>query len=610
MKKLSLLLIVLALGLGLKAQCPLTTAVDFTATDVHGTEVHLFDILDSGQYVMIDFFFTTCSACIQSIPFMVQSYQSMGCNMHDVFYMEVDTSDGEQACLNWVNNHGVQYPTIAGTSGGDAICNQYGITAYPTIILIAPDHSILIHDLWPINNVQNVISALESHGVQQHPCTTVPEVTINIDLVTETEAMISFTPNEECAAYYYTMATESEIQEWMSIAGLALPEYLQSYGFPGENEPISHTFNDLIPNTEYVIYAVPADADGNLYDVVQETLITTSGGAETIPEFTGTDIYDNEINLYSILDGGQAALLSFFLVDDDASAAIMPYITEAYRLFGCNEQDVFFMGLTPNAFDEATQNWVNTNGMKYPTISRTGGANTIAQSIPVGFYPTTMLVRPNHEIAVRDIYPITGTQTIIDALEGEGIEQHPCYDETLTFSMDTVTLPWCEVTWITVYNNTAEDATIMKICDDLYELGFYVGSEAILSCNETEITIPQGSSVELGIECCVTGKRAIIPNLVTVTSNLPEAQFVVMVDDTWSLDENEASATLFPNPANDFVTLKGENLGTVQIFNTLGQKVDEFLVEGDELNINTTNYQNGIYFIKSGEQVFRFVITH
>ena len=40
-------------------QTNLTEAVDFTATDVFGVEHNLFEILDAGQYVCIDFFFTT-----------------------------------------------------------------------------------------------------------------------------------------------------------------------------------------------------------------------------------------------------------------------------------------------------------------------------------------------------------------------------------------------------------------------------------------------------------------------------------------------------------------------------------------------------------------------
>lgn len=171
MKKLFLILMALTLGLGVKAQCPMDTAVDFTATDVHGTEIHLFDILDQGQYVLIDFFFTTCSPCQQVTPKIAQSYYAFGCNMHDVFYMEIASGDSEAACLNWVNNYGVEYPTISGVAGGTNICNQYGISSYPTIILIAPDHSIVIKDLWPISSAQTVINALEAHGVEQHDCT-------------------------------------------------------------------------------------------------------------------------------------------------------------------------------------------------------------------------------------------------------------------------------------------------------------------------------------------------------------------------------------------------------------------------------------------------------
>ncbi|MBQ6305644.1 MAG: redoxin domain-containing protein, partial [Bacteroidales bacterium] len=320
MKKVFTLILALALGFGLKAQCPLTTAVDFTATDVHGTEVHLFDILDGGQAVLIDFFFTTCGPCQQATPKIVESYYAMGCNMHDVFYMEIATGDSDAACLNWVNTYGVEYPTISGQAGGTQICNQYSIGAYPTVILIMPDRSIVINDLWPINNAQTVIAALEQHGLEQHDCNTPsydPQVSITIDQIQGTEVTATFTPNEDCVAYGYMMATEAEIQEWMGIAGLDLPEYLWTYGIPGSGE-MSNTFTDLTPDTEYVIYAVPADIDGNLGEVVQVPVTTTPSGPtyDIIPDFTGTDIDGNEIHLYDILDAGQHVLIHFFLVDD------------------------------------------------------------------------------------------------------------------------------------------------------------------------------------------------------------------------------------------------------------------------------------------------------
>ena len=41
------------------SQTPLSVAVDFTATNTEGEQFNLFDVLAGGQYVCIDFFFTT-----------------------------------------------------------------------------------------------------------------------------------------------------------------------------------------------------------------------------------------------------------------------------------------------------------------------------------------------------------------------------------------------------------------------------------------------------------------------------------------------------------------------------------------------------------------------
>ena len=254
MKKLLLLFIALTLGLGLRAQCPLSTAVDFTATDCHGTQVHLFDILDGGQYVLIDFFFTTCGPCQQATPKVVESYYALGCNMHDVFYMEISVSDGDPACQTWAANYGVEYPTISTAGGGNTICNSmYQIGQYPTVILIAPDRSIVINDLWPINNAQTIINALAPYGIEQHDCNAPiydPQVSITVDQALATEVTATFTPNDDCASFAYMMATESEMQGWLTSTGLELPNYIWTYGFPAEEE-ITHNFTDLTPDTEY-----------------------------------------------------------------------------------------------------------------------------------------------------------------------------------------------------------------------------------------------------------------------------------------------------------------------------------------------------------------------
>ena len=169
MKKL-LLIIAVAIGISVQAQCPITQAIDFTATDCHGEEIHLFDILDGGQYVLIDFFFTTCGPCQSVTPSIVEAYHALGCNDYEVFFMEISPTDDNSQCQTWCESFGVEYPTIGTSGGGGAICNNYQIPAYPTVILIAPDRSIVVNEIWPISNAQDVISTLAPFGIEEHEC--------------------------------------------------------------------------------------------------------------------------------------------------------------------------------------------------------------------------------------------------------------------------------------------------------------------------------------------------------------------------------------------------------------------------------------------------------
>jgi hypothetical protein len=77
------------------------------------------------------------------------------------------------------------------------------------------------------------------------------------------------------------------------------------------------------------------------------------------------------------------------------------------------------------------------------------------------------------------------------------------------------------------------------------------------------------------------------------------------------VNECNSTFTLFPNPANKSVTLQGENLGVISIYNTLGQKVDTFFSEESQMVIPTVKYQNGIYFVRtSSGKTQRLVIAH
>lgn len=464
MKKIFTFVIAIVLSLNMLAQCPLSTAVDFTATDVHGTEVHLFDILDGGQYVLIDFFFTTCGPCQQATPKIVESYYAMGCNMHDVFYVEIATGDNENACLNWVNTYGVEYPTISGVAGGTSICSQFQISQYPTVILIAPDRSIVINDLWPISNAQTVISALENQGIQQYDCVPVtvnPEVTITVDEVLSTEATITFTPNEECAMYYYTIATPEELSQAVAASGLELPEYLQTYG-SYETMAVTYTFAELYPATEYVICAVPSDADGNLYEVVQETITTEP--------MTGELTFSTDVVEFSI-----------------GNCIEEPGV---FTIYNMSQIDV----------------WINDyQSDELSLVCQDNDGNDIKD----------MIIAP---YGTLDVY-----------------------------------VYYAGITKDNILNGTLRLMTTLGDYDLSVVITVYDGANEI----------------------------------------------------------NADHFAIYPNPANDFLRINGENLSNVMIFNAMGQKIGEFEINnGKALNINTSNYENGVYFVKVGKKTQKFVVTH
>jgi hypothetical protein len=59
MKKFTLMAAFMIAATFVFSQTPLTVAVDFTATTTEGVQFNLFDVLAGGQYVCIDFFYTT-----------------------------------------------------------------------------------------------------------------------------------------------------------------------------------------------------------------------------------------------------------------------------------------------------------------------------------------------------------------------------------------------------------------------------------------------------------------------------------------------------------------------------------------------------------------------
>ena len=171
------LLLFLFLGsLSLQAQTPLTTAIDFTALDVDGNEFNLFNKLNEGKYVLVDFFFTACGPCQATAPKIHQAFMTYGANSASaqVYFVTINRDDNNTVLKNWETTYmsatgpyprGISGTQGSSTGGPQNFSSVYGIAAYPTMILIAPNKQIVEQDMWPINTANDFNPYFLSHGI-------------------------------------------------------------------------------------------------------------------------------------------------------------------------------------------------------------------------------------------------------------------------------------------------------------------------------------------------------------------------------------------------------------------------------------------------------------
>lgn len=88
--------------------------------------------------------------------------------------------------------------------------------------------------------------------------------------------------------------------------------------------------------------------------------------------------------------------------------------------------------------------------------------------------------------------------------------------------------------------------------------------------------------------------------------------YTVVVQEV-SLEEYANNFEIYPNPVENFLKLSAVSgqLSVIKIYNMLGLLVDEIEVNANEIEINTSDYKNGVYFIRinteKGNIVKRFV---
>lgn len=146
---------------------------DFTVTDTDGNTWNLYDITSQGKVVYLDFFFDTCPPCQVTTPIFNEFYDRYGCNEGEIFAISINNgTDNDAEVIAFENAYGGSFehaPAVSNEGGAGAVDTNFNPTAYPTYCLIGTDNTLLIHDIWPINNVGTFENTFGTAGINPDP---------------------------------------------------------------------------------------------------------------------------------------------------------------------------------------------------------------------------------------------------------------------------------------------------------------------------------------------------------------------------------------------------------------------------------------------------------
>lgn len=129
---------------------------DFTVIDTDGVEHNLYSITASGKYVFLDFFFRNCGPCQQTSRYFYELYQTYGENQGHMYMLSLSPIDDNATIEEFetLYNGGFPAPPGAGTEGNaPPVVSDFGINAFPTYCIIAPDNTLAVADIWPITDM-------------------------------------------------------------------------------------------------------------------------------------------------------------------------------------------------------------------------------------------------------------------------------------------------------------------------------------------------------------------------------------------------------------------------------------------------------------------------
>ena len=362
-----------------------TIAPNFTLTDIDGNTHELYDYLDQGKSVLLDFFAVWCGPCQSHASTLESAYQAYGPNGSNSMMflsLEAENSTTDAQC----NNYGgfpwssiISYPIINNTGNAP---NEYAINYYPSVFIVCPNRTISEVGQIGLNgignfvdnncemmiyendlSVKNISVNLQNCGAGAHPIVEIENVGTNIVSNLELELFSNgvlvesilwqdnINPNQSVSIEFslvtnsslYSNNIEVIIQEDDNTANNNLTTQFNLYQF----------INGSIDFTLYLDQQ-PGQISWELIDAYDNILYEGSGyGVALGEEYESFNLPSNACYTFNIYDSNGEGAVSYSLSngantisgnDIGSSESVNFYIGE---ILGCTDQGA--TNFNPNA---------------------------------------------------------------------------------------------------------------------------------------------------------------------------------------------------------------------------------------------------------------------
>lgn len=486
------------------------------------------------------------------------------------------------------------------TTESNTILNGFGVSGFPSGAVNRSDYTALNRGQWASAASQQMAQAAECNVAGQavvNPTTRVAKITVEV----------YYTGNSEEANNYLTVMMLQDSIMGSQAGGTSNPEQmingqychmhiLRSTVTPTWGEQIAPTTAGTLITKEYV-YEIPetignpngveVDLDNITFLAIVTESVKTPGNA-TRPILNACEL--------TTLQGSEDA--------------IFPYIAAVASASGisCSQTRTFNVGVTNGGLEELTslkfEAYVDGELAKEQTwegsIASYAGTNVEMEfDVPGGSHNIEIRIVEANGTAFEFAKEITASFDEWAEVIIEGEEEE--------FTIDIMQDKYGnQITWELL----ASDMSVLASGGPYTML---VGGSASTQLHQEKVTVAKGECVKFVIKdavgngiCCQYGEGYY--QIKDSKGNLlvdgdgdfgSEASVLLSVTDGVSVNETLTTETynIFPNPVKDVLTVKGENMKQVVIYNSVGQMVETINAESDEVRVNVSAYNNGMYLI-------------